>query len=258
MASTDGIPIQPQRRVSRFRNGRTLDRQSFLVSGISAGSAKEALDALPPMGAPHPEGMDGFVSQHNILAWLDGGKCIAEVVYDTQIGSWGGNSYSASSGKAWGSHIVTDIPCVVILEPNRYALGPTQKLSRYVQFRRETRRANGRFLIDNIIEAIGYNLGRRWYTRQDTNGNPTSVPYVFVAGNVDQRNPEQCIITYDFIVQSPVPAIAKNRIGAHFDVPALGFNQRWEADVLTVGGTERVKAVNDFIDLPVVLPYLNT
>lgn len=255
MADTSGIPIQNSRRVNKLRNGRLIDKQVFHVTGVSPGSAKEVLAALPPMGSSHPEGLDGFVSQQNILTWIAGDQCLAEVVYDTQIGSWGGNSYAATSGRSWGQHVTVDIPCVIILEPNQYALGPTQKMTRYVQWRRETRRSNGRFLIDNLMEAIALNIGRRWYSRQDTNGNPTSVPYVFTSGNVDQRNPEQCVITYDFIVQSPLPAISRTRIGADFDVPALNFNQRWETK-LTVGGTEKVLAVNDYLDLPVTLPFL--
>lgn len=255
MADIASSPIQKLRRSRRERNGRLVDQMAYLVTNISPGSTKEIYDALPQMGSPHPEGLDGFVVGHGLATMIDGTRAIATVTYDTQAGPWGGSGYFIRTGRTEGRYQDYDVPVVKLLEPGIWALGPPFRFTRYTMFRREVRRATGMFVLDNVTEAITANLGKVWYTRRSSNGQPTSLPYVFINGSVQQVRPEEAIIQYEFIVQSPLSEISGELIGSDADPPELGTNQRWAVN-LNPGTSNPISVVKDFIDEPVTLPYL--
>ncbi len=255
MANISSSPIQKLRRSRRERNGRLVDQMAYLVTDIAPGSTKEIYDILPQMGSPHPEGMDGVVVGHGLATMIDGKRAIATVTYDNQIGPWGGSGYFIRTGRTQGAHEEYRVPVVKLLQPGVWALGPRQMMTRYVMYRHEIRRATGRFVLDDVTEAITANLGKVWYTRSTGNGQPGSLPYVFINGTVQQIRPEESIIRYEFIVKSPVPELNGSLFGSDADPPPLGTNQRWAVN-LRPGTSNPISVVKDFIDEPVTLPYL--
>ena len=255
MADISQSPIQSLRRTRRERNGRIVDQMAYKVTNIAPGSVKDIFDALPQMGSPHPEGLDGFVTGHSLATMIDGRTAIAVVTYDTQVGAWGGSGYFYKTGQSSGATVRYEVPVVKQLEPGEYALGPSDYVTRYITYLKVVRRATGRFVLDNVTEAINNNVGKVWYTRRDTNGDPTSLPYVFTNGVVNLVRPEEAIITYTFIVQGPVPEVDGFGTGSDADAPALGVNERWQVS-LRSGVNNPIRVVKDFIDSPVQLPYL--
>lgn len=227
-------PIQKGRSAYETLDGRVVDRALVHISNVLPGNIKDALEAMPAVGSPHPEGLAAPLFSRSVVETMDGKNSYGQLSWDNR----GGGGYF--TGQLKKTSRTDQAVMEPLLVPKCYSASTVPLVQSYslvaidraTKLRVETRIVRDAQGIDNILLAIDQQIGKMWFK---PSGN-----YVFVDGVINDSGAGQGEYRVDYLFKL-FSAVNANPLGdssalsGYIPVPALASGETYVYNYTAAG-----------------------